>query len=42
MEFVMKNYVKKQKKNKFLEIRIIKVKLKTGEIELLAINLTKE
>ena len=42
MEFVMKNYVKKAKENKFLEIRIVKVKLKTGEIELLTTNLTKE
>ena len=33
---------KKAKENKFLEIRIVKVKLKTGEIELLATNLTKE
>ena len=33
---------KKAKENKFIEIRIVKVKLKTGEIELLATNLTKE
>ena len=33
---------KKAKENKFLKIRIVKVKLKTGEIELLATNLTKE
>jgi len=33
---------KKAKENKFLEIRIVKVKLKTGEIELLATNLTTE
>lgn len=33
---------KKAKDNKFLEIRIVEVKLKSGEIELLATNLTKE
>ena len=32
----------KAKENKFIEIRIVKVKLKTGEIEYLATNLTKE
>lgn len=33
---------KKAKDNKFLEIRIVEIKLKNGEIELLATNLTKE
>ena len=33
---------KKAKENKFIEMRIVKFKLKTGEIELLATNLTKE
>lgn len=33
---------KKAKDNKFLEIRIVEIKLKNGEIELLATNLTNE
>ena len=32
---------KKAKESKFLEIRIVKVKLKTGEMEFLATNLTR-